>query len=42
MNILVVEDDDLTAEFIKRVLQKEHHYVCVCSDGLEGFKSAQS
>lgn len=42
MNILVVEDDELTAEFIKHVLIKEHHYVRVCSDGIEGFKNAQS
>ena len=42
MNILVVEDDELTAEFIKRVLAREHHFVQVCHDGSVGFKKAQS
>jgi DNA-binding response OmpR family regulator len=42
MNILVVEDDELTAEFIKRVLTREHHFVQTCHDGIAGFKKAQS
>lgn len=42
MNILIIEDDELTAEFIKRVLTKEHHFVQVSHDGLEGFKKAQT
>lgn len=42
MNILVIEDDDLTAEFIRQVLGRENHYVVVNDDGAKGFKKAQS
>lgn len=42
MNILVVEDDELVAEFIKRALKQQNHYAVSVGDGLEGFKKAQS
>lgn len=41
MNILIIEDDELTAEFIRRVLTAENHYVTVCADGEAGFTKAK-
>jgi DNA-binding response OmpR family regulator len=40
MNILVIEDDDLTADFIKRALKQDGHYVRIAYDGLDGFNKA--
>lgn len=42
MNILLVEDDNLMAEFVKRVLKSENHFVSVAYDGIQGFKKAQA
>jgi len=42
VNILIVEDDVLLAEFTKRVLKGEHNYVKVVNDGQDGFEKAQS
>lgn len=41
MNILLIEDDNLLSEFIKKVLQNDGHYVQAESDGEKGFISAQ-
>lgn len=41
MNILLIEDDKLLSEFIKKVLQNDGHFVQVESDGEKGFHSAQ-
>jgi len=40
VNILVIEDDDLVAEFTKRALKTEDHFVSVVRDGSSGFKKA--
>lgn len=42
MKILVVEDDELTAEFIAKTMKLENHDVVVANDGLEGFKLANT
>ena len=42
MNVLVIEDDELLIEFMKRVLKAEGHHIVTASDGEEGFKKAQS
>ncbi len=42
MKILVVEDDELTAEFIAKTMRLENHDVVVANDGLEGFKLANT
>lgn len=42
VNILIVEDDELTAEFIKRVLEKDKHFVRVINDGEKGFNKAKT
>jgi len=40
MNILIVEDDTLLAEFTKRSLKRAHHHVSVVHDGSAGFRRA--
>lgn len=40
MNILVVEDEELIAEFTKRVLKNENFDVDVVYDGMDGFNKA--
>lgn len=42
MNILIIEDDTLLAEFTKRSLRAQNHHVSVVHDGSSGFKRAQS
>lgn len=42
MNILIIEDDTLLAEFTKRSLRLQNHHVSVVHDGSSGFKRAQS
>jgi len=42
MNILLVEDDHLLAEYTKRTLRSAHHHVSVVHDGSAGFKRAKS
>ena len=42
MNILVVEDDELTSWFVKRVLKTDGHFAQIVSDGQKGFEKAQS
>lgn len=41
MNILIVEDDELTAEFVKKVFSSNGHSVSVSSDGISGLKKAK-
>lgn len=41
MNVLVVEDDELTADFVKKVLVAESHYVVLCNDGIDAFEKAK-
>ncbi len=40
MNILIIEDDILVAEFTRRVLNKAGHHVTVANDGNNGYKKA--
>lgn len=40
MRVLVVEDEELIVEFLKRSLKIEKHDVDVASDGLKGYKKA--
>lgn len=40
VKILVVEDDDLITEFLKRSLQIDNHKVDFASDGLDGYNMA--
>lgn len=42
MNILIIEDDTLLAEFTKRSLRAQNHHVSVVHDGSSSFKRAQS
>lgn len=42
MNILIIEDDTLLAEYTKRSLSAQDHRVSVVHDGSSGFKRAQS
>ena len=42
MNVLIVEDDDLLAEYTRRTLRAQHHYVQVTHDGELGLKKALS
>lgn len=42
MRVLVIEDEPLTLEFLKRSLKAENHLVDIASDGAEGFKEAIS
>ncbi len=42
MNILIIEDDPLIAEFTKRTLRMDHHRVSIVPDGTSGFRRARS
>jgi len=42
VNILIVEDDELLTEYLKRTLMAEGHYVRIAYDGKTGFKKAQN
>lgn len=41
MNILVIEDDSIVAEFMRRVLCKAGHHVTIANDGDSGYKKAR-
>lgn len=40
MKVLVVEDEETVAEYLKRILESEHHEVDIAYDGMSGYEKA--
>jgi two-component system, OmpR family, copper resistance phosphate regulon response regulator CusR len=42
MRVLLVEDDRIVADYVKRGLEEEHYTVSVCFDGTTGLRAAET